>query len=134
MPRSRLLNNLERNLRNPFNKRTANALDEVFADRMIEIFAAEAAPDRTPWKPLSPSYLKVKQGPQILIETGNLFASLVDPNHPEHIQDRGKRTLKIGTSVPYASKNNEERPFVDEDPVLAKRLAQKLAEELVNRS
>jgi phage gpG-like protein len=69
-------------------------------------FQTEGAEGGDPWQELSPAYGAWKEeqfpGKPILERTGELMASLTEPNHPQGVRIEERKTLTLGTRVPYA--------------------------------
>ena len=87
-----------------------------FLFRIVLIaFAEEATPEGRKWPPLSPAYAARKQGPQMLVETGRLYQSLIDDDDSDHIFRGRNRKLQLGTKVPYAGYATERRPVLPKD-------------------
>jgi len=59
------------------------------------------------WVPLSPAYAHRKPQPPapfgILYRSGELYRSLHDASHPDHVYVRTQTAMEIGTRVPYAA-------------------------------
>jgi phage gpG-like protein len=69
-------------------------------------FATAGAAGGASWPALSPEYSAWKEmrfpGKPILERTGDLMSSLTDPNHPQTVRIEERKTLTLGTRVPYA--------------------------------
>jgi phage gpG-like protein len=66
------------------------------------------------WPELSPEYSTWKEehfpGTPILERTGELMRSLTDPNHPQTVRIEERKTLTLGTQVPYAIYHQSTEP------------------------
>jgi phage gpG-like protein len=69
-------------------------------------FKSEGAEGGEPWKELTPEYAKWKEahfaGAKILHRTGDIERSLTNPNDPNTVRIEERKTLTLGTRIPYA--------------------------------
>jgi len=78
-------------------------IHKVFLEKRHGVFAMEGAFEGLPaWAPLSPKYAEWKEsrypGQPILVLTGQLRASLTDPNDPNHFYEATERELTMGST------------------------------------
>lgn len=79
--------------------------DDFYAEEAAQ-FASEGAAGGEPWTPLSPEYAGWKEahypGMPILQRTGDLQRSLTSPSDPNAVHVENRKSLVLGTRVPYA--------------------------------
>jgi len=79
--------------------------DDFYAQEKAQ-FESEGGEGGAKWPELSAEYAGWKQahypGRPILQRTGNLMQSLTSPNDPNTVRIEGRRTLTLGTKIPYA--------------------------------
>ncbi len=73
---------------------------------IAEQFASEGRAGGTPWPPRVGARLaspwRAQQAAPLLVRTGALRDSLIDPSAPEHVEEIDDLSLTLGTRVPYA--------------------------------
>ncbi len=87
-----------------------------------QTYDAMTEPDGTPWAPNAPSTVARKGHGIILVEKHRLKPSVLEPSHPDHVQEimPDGRGLTWGSSVPYGVVHQEgtlaprvpQRPFM----------------------
>lgn len=79
--------------------------DDFYAEEKAQ-FKSEGAEGGEKWPELSAEYAGWKEarypGKPILQRTGNLVASLTSGSHPDAVRVRERKTLTLGSKVPYA--------------------------------
>jgi phage gpG-like protein len=79
--------------------------DDFYAQEKDQ-FATEGAEGGEKWVPLSPEYGAYKEahfpGKPILQRTGDLMRSLTTPNDPNAVRVEERKTLTLGSRIPYA--------------------------------
>lgn len=79
--------------------------DDFYATEKDQ-FKSEGAEGGDSWQPLSPAYAAWKEahfaGKPILQREGDLMASLTSGNDPNAVKIEERRTLTLGSKVPYA--------------------------------
>lgn len=79
--------------------------DDFYAQEKAQ-FQTEGKEGGGQWKELSPAYAGWKEahfpGKQILQRTGDLYSSLTSPNDPNAVRREERKTLTLGSRVPYA--------------------------------
>ncbi|HWQ55679.1 MAG TPA: hypothetical protein VN442_18475 [Bryobacteraceae bacterium] len=78
--------------------------DDFYAQEKDQ-FKSEGAEGGERWQELSPEYAGWKEahfpGKPILERTGDLVGSLTQPNHPMGVRIEERKTLTLGSRVPY---------------------------------
>ncbi len=79
--------------------------DEFYAEEKAQ-FQSEGEEGGERWTPLSPEYAGWKAahfpGMPILQRTGNLMRSLTSGNDPNSVKIEGRKSLTLGSALPYA--------------------------------
>lgn len=79
--------------------------DDFYAQEKDQ-FATEGAEGGEKWKELKPETVGYKEahfpGKPILQRTGDLYASLTNPNDPNTVRMEERKTLTLGSRIPYA--------------------------------
>lgn len=88
-------------------RETLDSFQGTLAEQHAEMFSGEHDSNGVPWEPLRPSTVARKGHSQILFESGDLQASLVDLGGPGHIGETNDRWMTFGTDVPYATFHQE---------------------------
>ncbi len=98
---------------------TMNATAERLRETHDITYSAMSDPNGVPWPPNKTSTIAKKGHGIVLVETGRLKASVLEPAHPDHIQDvmPDGRGMAWGTGVEYGA--------VHQDGLLAPRVPQR---------
>jgi phage gpG-like protein len=79
--------------------------DDFYAQEKDQ-FASEGAEGGEKWPELAPEYAEWKAtafpGKPILQRSGDLYGSLTSPNNPNAVRIEERKTLTLGSRVPYA--------------------------------
>lgn len=99
------------------------AFDEL-RSRVAEQFLTQGTAYSTRW---SERKAKTQTNRPLLVQTGRLLASLIDQNHPEHIEQilagEGATLVGIfGTAVPYAHPLQFGTRYMPARPILTERM------------
>jgi phage gpG-like protein len=81
--------------------------ETIYRERVTERYLSEGRLNGTPWLPRKPRNGRLQNRP-LLVSTGRLRASFLDPGSPDAIRqeitdEAGRPALLIGSNVPYAS-------------------------------
>jgi phage gpG-like protein len=81
-------------------------IEDDFYAQVKDQFKTEGEEGGEKWAPLSPEYAGYKEahfpGKPILERTGELTASLTNPNDPNTVRIEERKSLTLGSRVPYA--------------------------------
>jgi phage gpG-like protein len=81
-------------------------IEDDFYAQVKDQFRTEGAEGGERWKPLSEDYARAKElrfpGKPILERTGDLRKSLTLPNDPNAVRVEERKTLTLGSRIPYA--------------------------------
>jgi phage gpG-like protein len=81
-------------------------IEDDFYGQVKEQFRTEGAEGGDKWKELTPEVAKWKEvhypGKPILERTGDLLSSLTNPNDPHAVRIEGRKTLTLGSAIPYS--------------------------------
>lgn len=81
-------------------------IEDDFYALQKDQFKSEGAEGGAQWQELSPEYAKWKEkhypGKPILQRSGDLEASLTNPNDPNTVRIEQRKTLTLGSKIPYA--------------------------------
>ena len=86
-------------------------------------------PEYETWKIAKYGSNPMGHGEKILIASGRLFFGVVGPG-PDHQKIVGERSIRINTSVPYATHVDEKRTFTQWSPRFYSRLGKGLTDYL----
>lgn len=75
--------------------------EQELARQHEERWPLAISPHGVPWQPLAPATIAKKGHSTILVDTGRLQASVVNPQHPDHVRELLDNGLTFGTDVPY---------------------------------
>jgi phage gpG-like protein len=81
-------------------------IEDDFYAQIKDQFKTEGAEGGEKWAPLSPEYAGYKEahfpGKPILQRTGDLYESLTNPNSANGVRKEERKTLTLGSTIPYA--------------------------------
>lgn len=81
-------------------------IEDDFYAQVKDQFRTEGEEGGDRWKELTPDYAGWKEahfpGKPILERTGDLLSSLTNPNDPNTVRIEGRKTLTLGSAIPYA--------------------------------
>jgi len=81
-------------------------IEDDFYAQMKDQFKSQGSAGGDKWAPLSPEYADYKEahfpGKPILERTGALLDSLTNPNSPNGVRIEERKTLTLGSRLPYA--------------------------------
>lgn len=81
-------------------------IEDDFYAQVKDQFKTEGEEGGAKWAPLSPDYAGYKEahfpGTAILVRTGDLRASLTNPNDPNTVRIEERKTLTLGSRIGYA--------------------------------
>jgi phage gpG-like protein len=83
------------------------AIADDFRALIARQFSTEGRAEGTPWPPrvgagLAPPSKRAMQASPLLVRTGALRNSLIEPHAPDHVEQIDATSLTFGTRVPYA--------------------------------
>lgn len=114
-----------------------NEIIDEFASINKQAFAQGGHPGLGAWEPLNENYVAFKAAhgfsTRILVKTGRLEASLTQPDHSEFIKRKHKKSLVLGTEVPYAAKHQTGDGVIQREPVRVTPKLKRFASKAIER-